>query len=79
VSISENWGFASFETERYKLVVDEDRGQACQAFDLGADPCEDVDLVADPANSDLVGELMATLAAPFLATPALRPHPSPFE
>ena len=28
ISISENWGFASFETERYKLVVDEDAVRA---------------------------------------------------
>lgn len=34
VSISENWGFASFETDRYKVVVDEDAVSPCQLFDL---------------------------------------------
>ena len=32
VSISENWGFASFETEQYKIIVDEDAGFALPAL-----------------------------------------------
>ena len=28
VTMSENWGFAAFETERYRLVVDEDASTA---------------------------------------------------
>jgi len=78
VSVSEDWGFASFETEQYKVVVDEDRHAPCQLFDLLADPVEDVNLVADPNHADALAELMATVVEPFLATPPLRPHPSPF-
>ena len=37
VTVSENWGFAAFETERYKLVVDEDALAPCQLFDLSED------------------------------------------
>ena len=33
LAVSENWGFAAFETERYKLVVDEDAVAPCQLFD----------------------------------------------
>jgi arylsulfatase A-like enzyme len=77
-SISENWGFASFVTERYKLVVDEDAGVACQLFDRDDDPAEDENLVADPQHATVVDELMTTLVTPFFATPASRPHPSPF-
>lgn len=79
VTITQNWGFAAFITRRHKLVVDEDLGRPLQAFDRVADPDEDRNLAADPACADLVEELFATLAAPFLATPALRPHPSPFR
>jgi len=78
VSISENWGFASFETDRYKLVVDEDRHIACQLFDLVADPAEDDNLVADPAHRSTIDTLMAEHVDPFLASPPARPHPSPF-
>jgi len=78
VSISENWGFASFETDRYRLVVDEDRLLPSQLFDLAADPSEDENLIVDPDHRDALAELMATVVRPFLATPAQRPHPSPF-
>lgn len=78
VSVSENWGFASFETERHRLVVDEDRREPCALFDLATDPREDRNLVADPAHRDTVDHLMATIAARFLERPAVRPHPSPF-
>ena len=46
--MSENWGFAAFETDRYKLVVDEDAVAPCQLFDLSEDPAEDHDLLPDP-------------------------------
>jgi arylsulfatase A-like enzyme len=78
LSVSENWGFAAFETPTHKLVVDEDAFEACQLFDLAADPNEDTNLVADPAHQDTVDELMETHVRPFLATPPARPHPSPF-
>ena len=77
-TVSENWTFAAFETDRHKLVVDEDRGVAVQLFDLAADPTEDDDLARRPEHRDTLDELMATLAAPFLRTPPQRPHPSPF-
>src|SRR6202012_5574579 len=41
VTVSENWGFAAFETARYKLVVDEDAVEPCQLFDLMEDAAED--------------------------------------
>jgi choline-sulfatase len=78
VAISENWGFASFETDRYRLVVDEDRLTPCQLFDLTTDPAEDHNLVADDEHRDALEDLMATKLRPFFATPPRRPHPSPF-
>jgi choline-sulfatase len=78
VAISEDWGFASFETERYKLVVDEDAHQPVQLFDLDADPAEDDNLAFDDAGKAIVGELMERYVAPFLRVPPQRPHRSPF-
>jgi choline-sulfatase len=78
VAVSENWGFASFETERHKLVVDEDAHAPCQLFDLHDDPAEDENRVADPQCSGVVDEMMESIVRPFLATGPARPHPSPF-
>ncbi len=78
VAVSENWGFACFETERHKLVVDEDAVAPCQLFDLAEDPAEDHNLLADPAAAVVVDELMETHVRPFFATPPARPHPSIF-
>ena len=78
VSVSENWGFASFETDRYKLVVDEDARTACQLFDLHDDPNEDENLVADPISAGIVEGLLESSVRPFLATPPARPHSSVF-
>jgi choline-sulfatase len=78
VAISENWGFAAFVTDRYKLVVEEDAAAPCQLFDRHDDPNEDENLVADPQCASTVEKLMSELVRPFLATPAARPHPSPF-
>ncbi len=78
VSISENWGFAAFETERYKLVVDEDALAPCQLFDRRDDPDEDHNRVADPELSGVLEQLMEERVRPFLATAPLRNHPSPF-
>jgi choline-sulfatase len=77
VVVSETFGFASFETDRYKLVVDEDSLTPCQLFDLHEDPVEDENLVQDPQSASAIGEIMETHVRPFLATPAFRPHPSP--
>jgi arylsulfatase A-like enzyme len=78
VSISENWGFASFETDRYKLVVDEDAGSPCQLFDLHHDPNEDDNRLADPECKPAVDELMDSYVRPFLTVSPARPHKSPF-
>jgi choline-sulfatase len=78
VAISENWGFAVFETERYRLVVDEDRRDVAQLFDLHTDPHEDTDLARDPAYAGVVAELLERFVEPFLAVTPVRPHPSPF-
>lgn len=78
VSVSENWGFASFETEQFKIVVEEDTLVPCQLFDLLDDPEEDHDLLPDPHSKGTVDQLMETLVRPFFRTPPARPHPSPF-
>jgi choline-sulfatase len=78
VSVSENWGFASFETDRYKIVVDEDALAACQLFDLREDTEEDRDLLQDPYAKPVVEELMETCVRPFFRTAPARPHASIF-
>ncbi len=78
VTVSENWGFAAFETERHKLVVDEDALSPCQLFDLADDPAEDRNLLADPLAAPVVAEIMETHVRPFFRTPPARPQPSLF-
>ena len=68
----------SFETERYKLVVDEDAVAPCQLFDLADDPDEDHNLARRPRVTPVVDEIMETHVRPFLATAPVRPHRSPF-
>ncbi len=77
-AVSENWGFAAFETERYKLVVDEDALAPCQLFDLSEDAPEDHNLLGDPSVAPVVEELMETHVRPFFETPPARPIPSFF-
>ncbi len=78
VSVSENWGFASFETDRYKLVVDEDALSPCQLFDLDADPNEDNNVVLDSGYTGVVDELMEGQVRPFFTVEPARPHKSIF-
>jgi arylsulfatase A-like enzyme len=78
LTVSENWGFAAFETARYKLVVDEDALEPCQLFDLSEDAAEDHDLLPDPAEAPVVEEIMETHVRPFFQTPPARPIPSIF-
>jgi arylsulfatase len=78
VSVSENWGFAVFETAGHKLVVDEDACAPCQLFDLAEDPAEDHDLLGDPQAAETVESLMESHVRPFFATAPARPHPNPF-
>lgn len=77
-SISENWGFALFETDRYKLVVWEDALEPVALFDVAVDPLEDHDLIDDPAHAARVEELMEQHVRPFFKTAPQRPHPSVF-
>lgn len=77
VVVSENWGFGCFETDRYRLVVDEDRHEPVHLLDLVEDPTEDRNAVADPAYRSVVADLLADHVEPFLATPPRRPHPNP--
>lgn len=79
VSITENWGFAAFETDNHKLVVDEDTCNPVQLFVRGEDPLEDENRVADPELADTVEEMLDTYVRPFLATKPRRPHRSMFE
>jgi choline-sulfatase len=77
-TVSENWGFAAFETERYKLVVDEDALEPCQLFDVSEDPSEDHNLLPDPVAGPVVEEIMETHVRPFFRTSPARPIPSFF-
>ena len=78
VSITENWGFAGFETDDHKLVVDEDTMTAVQLFDRYDDPLEDDNIVADPESAEVIELLMETHVRPFLSVAATRPHQSMF-
>lgn len=78
VSITENWGFASFETDDYKLVVDEDTLTPVQLFDRSEDPLEDHNLVADTGLADTIEAMIDEHARPFLAVRPKRPHASMF-
>jgi arylsulfatase len=79
VVVSENWGFALFETARFKLVVDEDTLAPCQLFDLQDDPHEDHNRVVDPECAGALEALMEEHVRPFFATPPLRTVASPFS
>ena len=63
---SENFGFGMWRTERYKLVVHEAQRLPVQLFDLAEDPAEDHNQVNDPAQSQLVADLMDAYVHPFL-------------
>lgn len=78
-SISENWGFGLFETDRYKLVVWEDDITPVALFDTEQDPLEDQNLIDDPMYAPVIEEMMTLHARPFLATPPERPHRSLFD
>ncbi len=79
VAVSENWGFALFDTGRHKLVVDEDTLVPCQLFDTVEDPHEDHNRVADPECAGALEELMERHVRPFFATAPVRTVPSPFS
>lgn len=77
--VSENFGFAMWRTERYKLVVYEKDLQPVQLFDLAEDPAEDHNRVADPGYRALVSDLVEAFTQPFLATAPNRPGPDMIE
>jgi len=52
--LSENFGFAMYRTDRWKLVTHEPSGLAVQLFDLEEDQEEDRNVIADPAYSEVV-------------------------
>jgi hypothetical protein len=60
------------------LVVDEDALAPVALFDRVEDPWEDENLVAAREAVPVVGEMMDRIVRPFFATPAVRPHRSPF-
>jgi choline-sulfatase len=78
-SVSENFGFALFETDRWKLVVWEDDLTPVSLFDVVEDPLEDHERIDDPAFTHTVEELMERHVRPFFRTPPARPHRSAFD
>jgi choline-sulfatase len=76
---SENYGFAMFRTDRYKLVVYEDTKAPVQLFDLQEDPDEDHNVVGEPPYAGVVEEMMAEHALPFLSIEPKRLGPGLIE
>ena len=72
---TENFGFAAFIRDRYKLVVYEDTLAPVQLFDLAEDPAENHNVAQDPDYARVVDEIMESDIRPFLATRPMRPHP----
>lgn len=79
VVVSENFGFAMWRTERYKVVVYEKELRPVQLFDLLEDPEEETNHVEDPSYQVVLKDLMAGYVRPFLATPPVRPGPDLVE
>ena len=79
VIVSENYGFAMFREDRYKLVVYEDDSAAGQLFDLAEDPLEERNLIDAKAAAPVLERMMEQHVRPFLATSPARPHPGLVE
>ncbi len=77
--VSENYGFAMWRTERYKLVVYEKDHLPVQLFDLVEDPLEDHNRVDDPAYAGTVSDMVDAFVRPFLSVAPLRPGPDIVE
>ncbi len=77
--VSENYGFAMWRNDRYKLVVYEKDRQPVQLFDLVEDPMEDHNRVADPAYASVVADMVDAYVQPFLSTPPVRTGPDIVE
>jgi arylsulfatase len=74
--VSENYGFAMFLADRYKLVVFEDTLEVGQLFDEMDDPAENRNLCGDPAYAKIVNTMLEEHVRPFFKTAPLRPHPA---
>jgi arylsulfatase len=74
--VSENYGFAMFLADRYKLVVFEDTLEAGQLFDEIEDPAEDRNLFGDLAYKKIVDTMLEEHVRPFFKTTPVRPHPT---
>jgi arylsulfatase len=72
---TENFGFAAFIRDRYKLVVYEETLAPVQLFDLAEDPAENHNVAQDPDYARIVDDLMETDVRPFFAAAPIRPHP----
>ena len=72
---SENYGFAMFLADRYKLVVFEDTLEPGQLFDEIEDPSEDRNLCGDPAYAKIVDTMLEEHVRPFFKSAPVRPHP----
>lgn len=77
--VSENYGFAMWRTERYKLVVYEKTRTPVQLFDLVEDPEEDANRVDDPAYASVVSDMREAFVEPFLSVSPRRPGPDLVE
>lgn len=78
VSISENYGFASFETDNVKLVLHEDDLLPVQFFDRHEDPLEDENLCKVSAKQPDIAEFMDMYVRSFYSHPVCRPHEPTF-
>jgi len=62
--------WAAVRTERWKLVLGASRARAFdQLYDLAADPDENDNRIADPANASIVADLTARMHAVFAENP----------
>ena len=79
VVVSENYGFAMWRNNRYKLVVYEKDRRPVQLFDLVEDPSEDHNRVADPSYANVLADMVDAYVQPFLSTPPVRTGPDIVE
>jgi choline-sulfatase len=66
---SETLGYGAFITGRYKLVVDEERGETVQLFDLVTDPSEERNLVHDATHAAVRDQILEEHVRVFLRRP----------
>ncbi len=76
---SENLGFATAITERWKLIAHEESGEAVALFDLETDPLENHNLISEPgaagAREEMMhGPMQELLGRPTVFRPDARPE-----